>query len=531
MPIKKELDKILSKSKSAPILFIGSGLSRRYINTEDWINLLKVFCEDLQFGFSKYYGEANGNLPRVASLIAEEFYEVWWRLEKYKDSREKYGEVVTDKSSPLKIEICEYLKNKTVNNEYINEIALLKLINENESIDSIITTNYDSFLEDEIFNEYDVKIGQDDLLVSDTVGLEEIYKIHGSVNKPHSLVLNTKDYEEFNSKNAYLSAKLLTLFIEHPIIFLGYSMSDENIQSILKSIAKCMPKNLYDKISNNLIFIQPIFDNSEDKIYRDSITIDNISIPRTIIEVKDYSIVYNSILSYRRKFSAKLMKKMRKNLYEIIIENNPRNQIIASDFDGTNNIEGADYVIGVGLKKKMEDAGIISFTHKSLHGINQDDLLKDIVLNNIVTLDDKYKAETILKEVIKNKTKETFNLRFPIFKYLNIIDFSCKDIQICIDKILEKHYEDIFSCSSDIYKKREKKANKFSDSTSIISCKEIDLEDKIVHLIHLSLNKFDNIEALELFLKDNLDIFESKACNLSNFRRLVRKYDYLKYKN
>jgi hypothetical protein len=44
------------------------------------------------------------------------------------------------------------------------------------------------------------------------------------------------------AKKKYLSAKLLTYFSEHPLLFVGYSSSDLNIQAILSDIDECLPR-------------------------------------------------------------------------------------------------------------------------------------------------------------------------------------------------------------------------------------------------------------------------------------------------
>ena len=58
----------------------------------------------------------------------------------------------------------------------------------------------------------------------------EIYKIHGCVTEPETIMITSEDYQMIEEKNKYLAAKLLTIFIEHPIVFIGYSINDEDIK-------------------------------------------------------------------------------------------------------------------------------------------------------------------------------------------------------------------------------------------------------------------------------------------------------------
>ena len=74
-----------------------------------------------------------------------------------------------------------------------------------------------------MFQDYKVFIGQEQLVFSSIQEIAEIYKIHGCISNPDSLIINESDYSNFYSKGKYLAAKLMTIFMEYPIIFVGYS--------------------------------------------------------------------------------------------------------------------------------------------------------------------------------------------------------------------------------------------------------------------------------------------------------------------
>lgn len=106
---------------------------------------------------------------------------------------------------------------------------------------AVITTNYDRFLE-VIFPEYQPVVGQN-IIHGAQVLFGEIFKIHGCVSDYNSLVFTRSDFDEFTRKKKYLSAKLLTYFSEHPLLFVGYSASDPNIRAILSDIDECIPRH------------------------------------------------------------------------------------------------------------------------------------------------------------------------------------------------------------------------------------------------------------------------------------------------
>lgn len=192
--------------------------------------------------------------PKIASLIEEDFNKEWFKNPSIRNLDKSYIEKVEEGCSPFKAEVSNYLKQKSVLCPNLKgEVTLLNNIAK-KSVAGIITTNYDLFFETYL-SEYKVYIGQQALLFSQLQGIAEVYKIHGSLNDPQSIVINEKDYKEFKEKREYLAAKLLTIFMEYPIIFIGYSISDSNIRDILSSIVKCMSNEQVEMLKNKFIFV------------------------------------------------------------------------------------------------------------------------------------------------------------------------------------------------------------------------------------------------------------------------------------
>ncbi len=61
-----------------------------------------------------------------------------------------------------------------------------------------------------------------------------------------------EDYNEFFEKSKYLYAKILTLFCECPLIFMGYSVSDRNIRDVLTTIVNALPPSEEEKFREHV---------------------------------------------------------------------------------------------------------------------------------------------------------------------------------------------------------------------------------------------------------------------------------------
>ncbi|MES2936033.1 MAG: SIR2 family protein [Pseudomonadota bacterium] len=238
MEVITDITDVLAAASCQPILFIGSGFTRRYCGGPSWEELLKQLaqtCPTIDKDFAYYKQLYNGDLKKIGTLFTELYREWAWGKGKAKFPPEYFTEAYHSDVF-IKHTVADLLaglgpkKGSYGTAELDAEIAALK----DMSPHAIITTNYDQTIEP-LFPDYEPVIGQQ-IMKMGHLAIGEIFKIHGCRSQPLSLILNEADYARFNSDHKYLSAKLLTYFIEHPLVFIGYRAEDPNIKSVLYDV-------------------------------------------------------------------------------------------------------------------------------------------------------------------------------------------------------------------------------------------------------------------------------------------------------
>lgn len=507
----------LTKFSTNPYLFIGSGLSRRFISLPTWEDLLISFFEDseIEGDYEYHHSKSNGNLPLLAGNLAKEFHEIWWKAPKFKDSRNKNKIQAKEKQDiPFKIKLAETIKNKNLlNSHYQKEIDLFKT----SVIDGVITTNWDVFLES-IFDEYKVYIGQQELLFSEGISIGEIYKIHGCISNPSSLVVTEEDYLNFNGRNAYLAAKLLTIFVEHPIIFIGYSLSDENIQQIIDSIVRCVDSKNLDKLKDRLIFVEWV-KGSDFEIKDSSMKLpDNKVLPIKLITTDSFEPIFETLSALKRQIPIKVLRKIRNSVVEFVKSAKPTSKVFIQDIETIDDNSNIEYAIGVGVASQF-------ISSQGYKAINILDIIDDILHDS-----KRYEADKLIEDTYPNLLKG--NVYIPIYKYLRQLNYVYKNGNLNSEGT--RKIKDLFSLRpnppicfhpSEIYRKKQTEIRRnHKDIKSIIHA--FDKSHSIIFIPLLEVKNID-LKQLKLFLKECF--LDPELKKNSNFRKLVCLYDYLNF--
>lgn len=99
---------------------------------------------------------------------------------------------------------------------------------------AIVTTNYDDLLERAFEPTRPLRriVKDEDLTGRRPPNELVVIKLHGDLMWPATIVLSEDDYLKFEESRRGISVKVRQLLIEHPLLFLGFSLSDPNFARI-----------------------------------------------------------------------------------------------------------------------------------------------------------------------------------------------------------------------------------------------------------------------------------------------------------
>ena len=392
-------------------------------------------------------------------------------------------------------------------------LASIRGLQTRPSIDGIITTNYDTFVE-EIFPDFKAFSGQDELIQKNPQFIAEIYKIHGSVNSPRDIVITSDDYAKFEEKNKYLVAKLLSTFVERPVLFIGYSIADIHIQNILIDMCKCCSGNI-DAIKGNLIFLTRSHGQGE-FCSHSHLSIANYSIPYWHIECDDFGRVYSQIKS-RRQIPVNLFRLFKEQIYEICLSGTPTEKIRLIE-DNNLNSDNIQFLVGIGVG----DLRLVGY-----EGIKRPQIIEDILFDN-----KNFVPSVIIDSTIANYFKSSSSNFIPFYKYLFKLGVNNQE------KLIERGFAERLKKGRDLemakYSSPLKTYKKFflriphnSFDDIIESTSDLSYLLKILPMLATDRAKAD-IDRLGDFLRDKYSQCAEEKYS-TDFAKVVCFYDRMKY--
>lgn len=327
--VKEDVRQCLENMGCQPILFIGSGLARRYCGAPNWTELLELLANDCEIETKgiDYYLQMHSDKSEIGSILSRLYTDWAWGNGRSNFPKELFSKnyrpdiYIKYKISSIIQSICNNFNAS--NSRFIDEITKLQNIKPH----ALITTNYDDIIEN-IFPAYSRVIGQK-IIRANYVSYGEIYKIHGCCSEPDSIVFTKEDYQNFSKNKKYLSAKLLTYFAEHPLLFIGYSATDKNISSILSDIDEILSQG--DDIIPNIYILEwkDCMSNKFEKLETIIPTQDDKQIRIKSIVSDDFSWVFDAFYGGNVETSVdpKMLRRLMANTYRLVRHDFPRKDL------------------------------------------------------------------------------------------------------------------------------------------------------------------------------------------------------------
>lgn len=409
------------ENKKMPVLFVGSGISKRYLyRYPTWDELLIQsfnYIDPNGFLYEKYKDilsrqnltpfEVNAQL---GSYAEEEFNRAYFDKKiDLKVGNAKNPNWLKNGISPYKMYLSQLFKKKNIYRNPQRQQELSKFRALKNKVSAVITTNYDSFLEKEVFNsDYTVFVKQNELFSADSYNIAEIYKIHGCINDANSIVITKHDYDNFEKSRKLIIAKMLTLFTESPLIFLGYSFTDENIRNIIADFIECLDDEQLNNIAQHFVFIS--YEHKQYDLIESKATIvtqKGTLIPITQIHTDNFEAVYDILNRIVPGVSPLKIRSTRRIVKRIVDQSisSPEAESIIIGLDKLDDLDlsGKPIAIAVGYKENI--------LNKYGYGLLSDEfIIEDIIFDN-----KQFEAIEMCQERFKSIPKTRL---LPVFKYV-----------------------------------------------------------------------------------------------------------------
>jgi len=235
----------------------------------------------------------------------------------------------------------------------------------------------------------------------------------------------------------------------------------------------------------------------------------------TKISLQNYDVLFEAMLQNKAKYNAPMLRKLKKDIDELVLTNEPTEKVKVVGLEDDDKLEDIEVVVGVGV--------ISEFGNKGYMGLTAEEIFLDVMFD-----DRQFDSNMVVAQSLPTLLSHNSN-SIPIYKYIS--NCNC-NIPQKVEKEIKNNFDQLLSRT--IISKREK-MTEFKD-------KEIDDiinlygEEKSLEYIAMLSEERINVDRLNKFLISfygkNNDIFKNGTTNMkTNFRRLIKIFDWLKYHN
>lgn len=514
-----DIKDFVSQFETHPILFVGSGLSRRYLKYSPcWNDLLIDISKDI-WGNDDKFLELAQEYKLDPTLIANDFEELFLneikdnpkfsKIKIQNDNNIRIGKII----SPFKIYLASLFSNIDYKEDFKEEITLFKELKNN--IKSIVTTNYDGMLEN-LFN-FDPLVGNN-IILSKQYGC--IYKMHGCYTDPEKIIFTKSDYDKFQDQNRLIISQLISLFINNPVIFLGYGSEDPNVNNVLETIYNYVGNNqeLRDKIKKNFLVVQysPKSANTKVSDYDKNLP-SGVHLSFKQIKTDDYTSIYQALRNASYGVEAGTLRLIDDLANRVFTKTKDKKnaKIINYFVNDINSTAPSNLVLGIIDKNDINQIkeSIIYYKDKIVAATPDDFIV------NYFEIVDKKITETI-KLIDSLQPRISGQNYFPIFAFSEILGSSnLNESNRLKDSLENKLIKHISKLNKKKYKRHISIDNILADS-SITESQKDDCTVLNIWNGHISLSHF------EIYLRNYKN--EKKS---TIFRRLIALYDYMNFGN
>lgn len=306
----------------------------------------------------------------------------------------------------------------------------------------------------------------------------------------------------------------MTIFMEYPIVFLGYSLSDNNVISIINAIVDCLDEAQLNKLQDRFIFVE-----YEESAVKPSVSTHTIMVhskPLTMrrIVLSDFMPLYTAMESVKSKLPVRILRRFKEDLYNFTITSTPTANLRVASIDDVR-IGDEDLVLAIG---KANELGL-----RGLSGIDHDEWYR-----NIVTEELDFSADDLFEHAFRKLLSQNSG-RLPVHKYLSEATRQFPDAKAVADK-----YGTLDDIISNSIRNNRHCVWMYDSVKQLWDNEKTDITRAMYLIAHLEECRIDINELkdvlIEIFEEDINVLKNIGSAGRTNIRRVIMIYDCLGWK-